>query len=139
MAIEDSAPTAAQAAAAAINAAQATIELTVGGAPGAELAECVFDRLSVERRVLGHITDEVDADALGPRNTLAALTYALMRDPNTTRPVGRPKLDIDGATLEQVATLVDEHLQRLVAAGLAAQREDGSFELTEAGHTELAS
>jgi hypothetical protein len=121
-------------------AAEAIVRVTAPVHPGdAGLPPTAFDRLSVERRALGHITDEVDVTALGPRNTLAALTYALMTDANTTHPpAGLPRLDVDGATVEQVAQAVLDLLSRLVGAGLASQRPDGSYAVTEAGVAELA-
>lgn len=99
-----------------------------------------FPRLSVERRVLGHITDETDGSPLGARNTLAALTEALMRDPNTTRPRGgmAEALPID-RPLEDTATHILAMLTALTDAGLVEQREDGSYQVTDAGHVELAS
>src|SRR5215472_6506246 len=40
-----------------------------------------FDRLSTERRVLGHITD--DEHVRGPRNTIDQLDVELTEDPHT--------------------------------------------------------
>jgi len=126
------------AAVAALDALQG-IQVTVGGGPGAELPPVKFPRTSVERRVLGHVTDEVDLTALGPRNTLAALTYALVRDRNTTHPAGEnAKLDTDGATTAQSAQLVLEHLQRLEDEGLV-EEDAGHYTVTDAGWTELRS
>lgn len=131
---------AAQAAAAAITQGHADLQVMVGGSAGAELPEVVFDRLSIERRVLGHITDEVDFSPLGPRNTLAALTQALMTDRHTTNPPpGQPRLDVDGLTVAEVAQAILEHLDRLVDAGLVEQLADESYVLTEDGVRELAS
>ena len=112
------------------------------GTPGAEdapdLAETVFPRLSVERRVLGNITDEVDVIRVGPRNTLAAITYALMTDVFTTNPPeGQPRLDIGGKSTEQVAQEVLDMLDALADAGLVEQRDDDSYAVTEAGQAEL--
>lgn len=86
-----------------------------------------FDRLGVTRRVLGHVTDEVDVDAVGPRNTLEALSYGLATDANTP---------LHGTSTE-VAPEVQEHLDSLVEAGLLKVRKDGSYEVTAAGLTEL--
>lgn len=86
-----------------------------------------FDRLSVTRRVLGHVTDEVDIDAFGPRNTLEALSYALASDLNTP---------LHGTPTE-VAPEVQRHLDKLADAGLIKQRADDSYALTGAGLTEL--
>jgi hypothetical protein len=44
----------------------------------------VLDRLSTERRVLAHVTAEVDQTYLGPQNTVRAITFALLRDPHTS-------------------------------------------------------
>lgn len=130
---------AAEAAAAAISKGQADLAVTVAGAAGAELPEVAFDRLSVERRVLGHITEDVDQSWIGPRNTLAALTQALMTDRHTTSPPpGLPRLDVDGVSVAEVAQTVLEHLERLVDAGLVEQHADGSYALTDAGVHELA-
>lgn len=126
----------------AVAALQSFSEATVT-APGyvepENLPPVKFDRLSVERRVLGHITDEVDRDHLGPRNTLAALTHALMNDRHTTHPAGEnARLDVSGSVAEIAQTILG-HLDALKDAGLVVQREDGSYKLTKAGHTELAS
>lgn len=86
-----------------------------------------FDRLSTTRRVLGHVTDEVDVDALGPRNTLSALAYGLATDANTA---------ISGDP-DEVASEVQEHLDALTEAGLLNVRKNGSYEVTAAGLTEL--
>lgn len=80
-----------------------------------------FPRLSVTRRVLGHITPEVDRDDLGPRNTLHALTVGLISDPHT---------EIDYP--EQVGP----YLNALVVAGLVSEH-DGVYTVTEAGRREL--
>jgi hypothetical protein len=121
--------------------AAAAVSVSVGSKPGtADMPEVKFDRLSIERRVLGHITDDVEHTVLGARNTLAALTYSIMRDRNTTHaPAPNPSLDIDGKSLVEVAQTIHEHVGKLTDAGLVAQREDGSYALTEAGHKELAS
>jgi hypothetical protein len=83
--------------------------------------EPVFPRTSVHRRVLGHITPEVDRDDLGPRNTLEALTYALIHDDHTE--IGYPEH-------------VPAYLDALVNAGLATE-QDGVYAVTEAGWREL--
>lgn len=124
---------------AAIDAA-AELQVTAAGGPGADLPPVKLDREGVERRVLGHITDEEDTSALGPRNTLAALTYAIVRDQNTTNPpAGKPRLDVDGLSTAEAAQAVLDILELLIGEGLVKQRKDGSYELTDAGHLELAS
>jgi hypothetical protein len=87
-----------------------------------------FPRLSTTRRVLGHVTDEVDQSALGPRNTLTALAYALWRDDNT------PEI---GGELSDATVATKEHLDQLVGAGLVEDRGDGSYGVTDAGWVEL--
>jgi hypothetical protein len=84
--------------------------------------EPVFPRLSVTRRVLGHITPEVDRDDLGPRNTLHALTVGLISDPHT-----------EIHYQEQVAP----YLNDLVASGLVSLDGAGTYAVTEAGLREL--
>lgn len=130
----------AQVAAAQVKAAAGAItEITAPTVPGvAELAPVVFGRLSIERRVLAFITDGYTVP-LGPRNTLAALTYDLMRDPHTTHPPEpNGRLEVDGRTVEEVAETVLGYLTALIDAGLVEQREDGSFEVTDAGRDELS-
>ena len=119
---------------------EVALKVSTGQKDGhAEMPEVVLDRLSVERRVLGHITDEVEFTALGSRNTLAALTYSLMRDRNTTNaPPPNPSLDIKGKSVGEVAQAILDILTDLVSKGLAEVREDGAYALTELGHTELA-
>lgn len=85
-----------------------------------------FDRLSVTRRVLGHVTDEVDVSALGPRNGLEALAYAIATDAHTP---------VHGTPIE-VAPEVQKHLDLLVEAELL-QRRGNVYALTDAGLTEL--
>lgn len=80
-----------------------------------------FPRLSVTRRVLGHITPEVDRDDLGPRNTLHALRIGLISDPHTE--ISYP---------EQVPPYLDA----LVKSGLVSE-DDGVYTVTEAGRREL--
>lgn len=132
----------AQAAAAQVKAAAGAItEVTAPTLPGppAELPPVVFDRLSVERRVLAFITDGFTVP-LGPRNTLAALTYDLMRDPHTTHPPEpNGRLEVDGRTVEMIAQTVLDHLTALIDAGLVEQRDDGSYAVTDAGRDELNS
>lgn len=130
---------AASAAALAIVGTMASLQVTTAGQPGAELADTHFPRLSTERRLLGHITDEVDITAFGPRNTLSALTYALMTDRNTTNPPeSLPRLNVDGVTVVAVAQTVLDMLGALVEAGLVEDRGDGSYAVTGAGADELA-
>jgi hypothetical protein len=86
--------------------------------------EPVLDRLSTERRVLGHITDE-DHMGRGPRNTTERLALELAEDPNSA-----VEFDEEGAVQDMLDTLVE--------AGLIEQRDDGTYALTELGFTELA-
>lgn len=124
-----------------LDAFETALSISTGQQRGsADLPPVKLDRLSVERRVLGHITDEVEFAALGSRNTLAALTYSLVRDRNTTNaPPPNPSLSIDGKSTADVAGEILAILGVLEGHGLIARREDGSYELTEAGRTELAS
>lgn len=82
-----------------------------------------FDPLGTTRRVLGHITDE-DHVGRGPRNTVERLTQELAEDPFTA------------VEFNEVGA-VQSHLDALEQAGLVAKRDDGSYEVTEAGQTEL--
>lgn len=82
-----------------------------------------FDPLSVERRVLGHVTDD-DHVGRGPRNTPERLALELQEDP-FSRFAGN---------LDQM----QGYLQSLESAGLVHKRDDGTYEVTEAGHIELA-
>lgn len=104
--------------------------------------EPLFDRSGARRRLLMHVTDEVDVtateqnatarlvpiEALGPRNTPEALAYALARDPAS--PSFQPRFD------EALARVFDL-LGDLDAAGLVKRRDDGSYALTGAGWHEL--
>jgi len=131
----------AKVAAAAVQAAAGAItQITAPTVPGvAELPPVHFDRLGIERRVLAFITDGFTVP-LGPRNTLAALTYDLMRDPHTTHPPEpNGRLEVDGRTVEEIAQTVLEHLTALIDAGLVEQRDDESYAVTDAGRTELDS
>jgi hypothetical protein len=83
--------------------------------------EPVFPRTSVTRRVLGHITDEVDKTELGPRNSLKAITAGVIADPHT---------EIHHA--EQV----QPYLDAIVDSGLATFHA-GVYTVTEAGWREL--
>lgn len=134
-------PTPEEAAAQVQAAAGAITEVTAPRLPGppAELPPVLFDRLSVERRVLAFITDAFTVP-LGPRNTLAALTYDLMRDPHTTHPPEpNGRLEVDGRTVEEIAQTVLEHLTALIDAGLVELRDDESYAVTDAGRDELNS
>ena len=84
----------------------------------------VLDRLSTERRVLGHISDE-DHMGRGPRNTAERLALELAEDPHTA-------VEFDEEAV------VQGHLDTLVDAGLIELRDDDTYALTEAGFTELA-
>lgn len=81
----------------------------------------LFPRLGTHRRVLGHVTPEVDRTAYGPRNTLPALTYALVRDDET-----------DISYPEQIP----QYLADLVQAGLLTEA-DGTYTVTDRGWQEL--
>lgn len=139
--IEASAPDPVQSAMEALVGAQVAVDITTGGGPGAVLPEVKFPRLSFARRVLGHVTDEVDETAYGPRNTLAALTRGLTMDRHTTNPSNpdAERFDITHSTLEQQIQGVLDQLIALGEAGLVSQHADGSYHVTEAGHTELGS
>jgi hypothetical protein len=92
-----------------------------------------FDRLGLTRRVLGHITDE-DHVGRGPRNTAARLDQELDEDRNTPYRKNVP----DPENPEAVVPLkVQEHLDKLVEAGLVEKRDDDTYAVTEAGITEL--
>lgn len=142
LSVEPDSPSSSQvdAAVAAISSFASAMVTAPGYSDPKDLPPVKFDRLSVERRVLGHVTDEVDQTPLGPRNTLAAITYALMTDRNTTRPQGgQPRLETEGQTTAQIAQAVLDHLSRLVDAGLVEVNDDGEYALTDAGHLELRS
>jgi hypothetical protein len=82
--------------------------------------EPVFDRHGLTRKVFAFITDEVDAHAGGvPRNT--------------TEAIGRV-LRLDGVVSD--FDQVQGELDRLEAAGLIEQRDDGSYFLTREGWIE---
>lgn len=136
----EAAPSVAEAAAQAIAGSLARVQVTVAGGPGAILPATHFPRLSLERRVLGHVTDEVDETEFGPRNTLAALTRALMTDRNTTNPATpeHGRLDVERPVVDVAQSVLDV-LAALQAAGLVSQREDGSYAVTDAGRVELSS
>lgn len=80
-----------------------------------------FDRLSTTRRVLAHVTDDVDP-VHGARNTLEALQSALVEDPNT-------HLSDPGE--------VEPELEQLLEAGLLKKLEDGKLKVTHDGMVEL--
>jgi hypothetical protein len=83
-----------------------------------------FERLSVERRVLGHITDQEHVGR-GPRNTVERLAQELAEDPWTDIGFGQEDS-------------VQEYLNDLETHGLIEKRADGTYALTEAGEIELA-
>jgi hypothetical protein len=85
--------------------------------------EPVLDRLSTERRVLGHITDE-DHAGRGPRNTAERLALELAEDPHT-------------AVEHDEQEIIQGYLDELEDADLIEQT-DGVYSLTDAGLTELA-
>lgn len=81
----------------------------------------VPDRLSTERRVLAHISDEVDQTYLGPQNTVLAITFALLRDPHTS---------IDAT--EQVQPYLDLPVEQDLLS-----EDRGVYTLTDSGWREL--
>jgi hypothetical protein len=87
-----------------------------------ESFEPVLDRLSIQRRVLGFITDE-DHLSRGPRNTVERLALELEEDEFTNY----------AGNFEQMQGYLDE----LEEAGLV-QQADGVYTLTDLGFTELA-
>jgi hypothetical protein len=134
----------AAAAAASLIAGQATASITT---PEGELPEdaapVVFDRLSVERRALCAISDELYSDRLGPRNSLPAIADFLINDPNTTNPPPpNARLEVAGLPLADQVQLVLDNLDRLIEAGLATREGDvndptHTYHVTEAGVLEM--
>jgi hypothetical protein len=81
-----------------------------------------FERTGTTRRVLAFMTDE---EHMGrPRNTAAVIAEDMADDPNSAVEQG-----------EEAA--IQKHLDQLAAAGLAEQRDDGTWAVTEAGEVEL--
>lgn len=136
-------------------AAEAAAEAIVGGQAQAlvttpdgplpdDAAPVVFDRLSVERRILCGVSDEHYSDQLGARNNLPAIADWAINDPNTTNPPPpNGRLDIQGLTLAQQVQLVLDNLNRLIKAGLVERDGDlndpaHTYRVTEAGTAELA-
>jgi hypothetical protein len=78
---------------------------------------------------LGNISDEENSPEIGPKNNLGSLTYELVTD--TYTPINGNPYDLS------TRTIVQDHLDRLVEAGLAREREDDIYERTEAGWVEL--
>jgi hypothetical protein len=81
-----------------------------------------FDRASIQRRVLGYITDD-DHVGRGPRNTADRLNQELDEDPFS------PYVADDDD--------VQAYLDELVEAGLVEDRGDGTYGVTEPGRIEL--
>jgi DNA-binding transcriptional ArsR family regulator len=80
-----------------------------------------FERTGTTRRVLAFVTDQ---EHLGrPRNTVEVIAEDMGSDPFSA---------IDGSL-----DVVQKHLDQLAEAGLAEQRDDGTWAVTEAGLTEL--
>ena len=109
---------AADSAAQAIVAGHAAVIITT---PAGDLPDdappVIFDRLSVERRVLCAITDQKHSERLGARNTLPAIADFLINDPNTTNPPPpNGRLEIEGLTLAEQVQLVLDNLERLIEA-----------------------
>jgi hypothetical protein len=102
-----------------------------------------FDRLSVERRALCAISDELYSDRLGPRNSLPAIADFLINDPNTTNPPPpNARLEVAGLPLADQVQLVLDNLDRLIEAGLATREGDvndptHTYHVTEAGVLEM--
>jgi hypothetical protein len=81
-----------------------------------------FARESMQRRALGHVTDD-DHLGRGPRNNAARLQQELVEDGNS------PFDDDDD---------VQELLDDLEASGLVTRSDDGIYSVTDAGRVELA-
>jgi len=88
--------------------------------------ERVLDPYSLERRVLGYITD-MEHGGTGPRNTVETLAIWVARDEYAFDDTGHYEGDED-----EMQGYVDE----LVDAGLVIE-EDDRYKLTEAGLVEL--
>ena len=86
--------------------------------PTQEDFQPAFDRLSVERRVLGSVNDE-DHAGLGPRNTVNTIGEFLDDDPYT-----------------DLTDSVQSYLDELEAAGLVTN-DHGTYALTAEGIYEL--
>ena len=84
--------------------------------------EPVLDRYSIERRVLGYITD-MEHGGTGPRNTVQALAIWVAHDEHA------PIYNGDEDEMQ-------EYVDTLVDAGLVVE-EDDRYRLTEAGLVEL--
>lgn len=81
-----------------------------------------FERNGTTRRVLVFITDE---EHMGrARNTVEVIAEDMADDPNS-------------AVESNETASVQKHLDLLEAAGLAEQREDGTWAVTDAGEVEL--
>lgn len=104
-----------------------------------------FDRLGGARRLLGHITDEVDDHRVGPRNTIPALALDLATEPSSTQfpHPSTTALRLNGVNVElpegtrTTEQQVEELLERLIAAGLVERRDGGTYAVTDAGWIEL--
>lgn len=82
-----------------------------------------FERNGTTRRVLVFMTDE---EHMGrPRNTAEVIAEDMADDPNS-------------AVESNETAAIQKHLDQLAAAGLAEEREDGTWAVTEAGEVELA-
>ncbi len=97
-------------------------EFSEGHPDAVEDYEPHFDRMGTTRRVLAFITDEEHLGTV--RNTPEALAQELNDDPYT---------NYDGDPEE-----LQEYLDKLVEAGLVNARDDGTYEVTQAGRVELA-
>lgn len=143
---EAPAPSPAAAAAAAITGSRLAAQITTppGDLPD-DAPPVKFDRLSVERRVLGTVNDDLYTEQLGSRNNLASIADFLLTDPHTTHcQPPNERLNVEGLTVEQAVGLVLEKLENCVQAGLLERRGDvndpaHTYHLTEAGCAELSS
>lgn len=94
---------------------------------------------SFERRVLSFITDEVDGAAGGvPRNTPTAVGRVLIGDREVTDDVEVSEEDGSVKVVKPAMDKIDEVFAKLLKAGFIEQRDDGSFERTEAGWVEIS-
>lgn len=81
-----------------------------------------FERNGTTRRVLAFITDEKHVGR--SRNTVEVIAEDMADDPNS-------------AVESNETATIQKHLDQLAAAGLAEEREDGTWAVTEAGEVEL--
>lgn len=101
-------------------------------------------RESIERRVLGHISDEQHVGR-GPRNTIPRLALELAEDPATMGVGQVVDVGVQGeppkwrwVSHEGDIDRIDAMVRTLVKVGLVERRGDGTLAVTEAGRVELA-